>query len=268
MQFGTQDGARLYQESLVPLMFASSARRLVASAALPSGVRVLDIATGTGVVARTAAATVGSSGRVTAIDLSAGMLAAARSQPAPISDAPIDYIEAAVEDATLPAEAFHSAFCQQGLQFFSDPTRALLRIRNALAPGGQLHIALWCAVEQHPLASSLYRALLDSGLEDFTSFLNKAHQLHDPAVVTALLEEGGFGVKYKEAVEILPDGIWHAADASRLLAATPLAQRLGELSTAQRASLEEACERQLDRYTQDGALDLRFPATFYTAQPA
>ena len=62
--FTTEEGARRYQDTLVPLMFAPSARRLVANAKLPTGVKVLDIATGTGVVARAAAEAVGSTGRV------------------------------------------------------------------------------------------------------------------------------------------------------------------------------------------------------------
>jgi ubiquinone/menaquinone biosynthesis C-methylase UbiE len=266
--FTTEEGARRYQETLVPLMFAPSARQLVANAKLPTGAHVLDIATGTGVVARTAAEAVGSTGRVTAIDGTESMLAIARSQPASPGAAPIEYIHSAIEDAALASGAFHAAFCQQALQFFEEPGRALARIRQALQPEGLLHVALWGSEEEHDLTMAMQRALLECGLKDFTAFLTKVHRLHNPALVNGILKQGGFVIEHQESVDIVPDGTWHAADGRRLLDATPLASRLAALPPEQHAALGDACERQLDNYTKDGALNLRFPATFYIARPA
>jgi SAM-dependent methyltransferase len=249
--FTTEEGARRYQDTLVPLMFAPSARQLVANAKLPTGAHVLDIATGTGVVARAAAEAVGSTGRVTAIDGTESMLAVARRQPAAPGAAPIEYIHSAIEDAGLTAGAFHAAFCQQALQ-----------------PDGRLHVALWGSEEEHSLTMAMQRALLECGLKDFTAFLTKVHRLHNPALVNGILKQGGFVIERQEAVDIVPDGTWHAADGRRLLDATPLASRLAALPPEQHAALGDACERQLDNYTKNGALDLRFPATFYIARAA
>ncbi|HEX6495161.1 MAG TPA: class I SAM-dependent methyltransferase, partial [Acidobacteriaceae bacterium] len=149
MQFTSEEGARRYQEILVPLMFAPSARQLVANAKLPVGAQVLDVATGTGVVAREAAVTIGSNGRVTAIDTTGTMLDVARSQPAQPDAAPIEYFQSAIEDAALPNAAFDAAFCQQALQFFDDPRSALARIRQVLRPEARLHVALWGSEEEH-----------------------------------------------------------------------------------------------------------------------
>ncbi len=268
MQFTPEEGARRYQETLVPLMFAPSARLLVAHAKLPAGAHVLDVATGTGVVAREAAQAIGSTGRVTALDATDTMLAIARSQPAPPNAAPIEYIQSAIEDAAFPSGAFHAAFCQQALQFFDEPGRALARIRQALHPEGRLHIALWGSEEEHSLTMAMQRALLECGLRDFTAFLTKVHRLHNPALVYGVLRQGGFVVEHQQSVDIVPDGAWHAADGRRLLAATPLAAKLAQLPPAQLAALGDACERQLDNYTKDGALELHFPAYFYIARPA
>jgi SAM-dependent methyltransferase len=268
MQFTSEEGARRYQETLVPLMFAPSARLLVAHAKLPAGAHVLDVATGTGVVAREAAQAIGSTGRVTALDATDTMLAIARSQPAPPNAAPIEYIQSAIEDAAFPSGAFQAAFCQQALQFFDEPGRALARIRQALHPEGRLHIALWGSEEEHSLTMAMQRALLECGLRDFTAFLTKVHRLHNPALVNGVLRQGGFVVERQQSVDIVPDGIWHAADGRRLLAATPLAAKLAQLPPEQLAALGDACERQLDNYTTDGALDLHFPAYFYIARPA
>ena len=268
MQFGLEDSARLYQETLVPLMFAASAQRLVSGASLPAGARVLDVACGTGVVARAAAEAVGSSGHVTAIDAAAGMLAVARKQPQPSTAAPIEYIEALIEAAPLPAASFYAAFCQQGLQFFDEPVSALRSIRAALVPGGHLHLALWCALEDHPLASSVHHALTDAGLVEMTAFLHKVHRLHDAAAVTKLLEDAGFQLQGKEDVQLAPQGIWRALDSQRMMGATPLAQRLHELTAEQREALDAAFKRHMEAYARDGILELVFPATFYTARAA
>jgi SAM-dependent methyltransferase len=196
------------------------------------------------------------------------MLAIARSQPAPPNAAPIEYIQSAIEDAPFPSGAFQAAFCQQALQFFDEPGRALARIREALNPEGRLHIALWGSEEEHALTMAMQRALLECGLRDFTAFLTKVHRLHNPALVNGVLRQGGFVVEHQQSVDIVPDGTWHAADGRRLLAATPLAAKLAQLPAEQLAALGDACERQLDNYTQDGALNLHFPAYFYIARPA
>ena len=268
MQFTSEEGARRYQDVLVPLMFAPSARQLVASAELSAGAYVLDVATGTGIVAREAAQAAGSTGRVTALDLTESMLAIARSQPAASGAAPIDYIQSAIEDAPLPSGVFHAAFCQQALQFFQDPSRALASIRQALRPEGCLHVALWGAESDHALTVAMQRALVECGLDELTTFLSKVHSLHNPVLVNGILAQGGFVVERQEAVDVVPDGTWHAADGRRLLAATPLASRLAALPADQSSALGDACERQLDNFTKDGALDLHFPATFYIARPA
>lgn len=270
--FTTEEGARRYQEVLVPLMFAPSARQLVANASIRAGAQVLDVATGTGVVARTAAEASGSSGRVVAVDATPSMLAVARSQPAKAGSAPIEYIESPVEDAPLPDGAFDVALCQQALQFFDEPARVLARIRRALRPDGRLHVALWGSDEEHPLTMAMQRALIESRLSDLTGFLMKVHRLHNPALVTGVLRQGGFVVESHEKIDLRPDGIWHAFDGRKLLAATPLAARLAALAPEKRAELGDACERQLANYTTNGApngeLELVFPANFYIARPA
>jgi ubiquinone/menaquinone biosynthesis C-methylase UbiE len=97
--------AEKYEQFFVPAIFGPWARILVEHAGLQDGQAVLDLACGTGIVARTAAPAVGASGRVVALDLRPGMLAAARSLPAPDGPA-IEWVEADATDPGLPDEAF------------------------------------------------------------------------------------------------------------------------------------------------------------------
>jgi SAM-dependent methyltransferase len=85
-----------YEELLVPAIFAPWGADLVGLADLRAGERVLDVACGTGIVARRAVGTVGPGGAVTAVDVNPAMLTTARrSAPsAPGSQPVIDWHEA------------------------------------------------------------------------------------------------------------------------------------------------------------------------------
>ena len=68
------NAAETYQRELVPAIFGPWAPRVLELAVLRPGLRVLDVACGTGVVARLAADAVGPDGRVAGLDMSPGML--------------------------------------------------------------------------------------------------------------------------------------------------------------------------------------------------
>ena len=124
-----------YERYFVPAIGLPLAAELVEAARLAPGERVLDVACGTGVVARLAAEQVGAAGQVTALDVNPGMLAVARSVPSPIA---IEWREGAAEDMQLPDAAYDVALCQMGLQFFADRGAALAELNRVLAAGGRL----------------------------------------------------------------------------------------------------------------------------------
>jgi len=103
-------------------------------AALQPGERALDVACGTGIVARTAARRLGSGGSVVGLDLSAPMLAVARSA-ATAEGVAIEWREGSALQLPLADGAFDVVFCQQGLQFFPDRPAALREMYRVLAPG-------------------------------------------------------------------------------------------------------------------------------------
>ena len=107
MDWGTQSGSApaIYQEFLVPAMFAPFAKRLVEHEYVRPGSRVLDVACGTGVVSRAAAILAGTGGSVAGVDLGEPTIAIARSHPAEENAAPIDYAQA--DAAALPFDADH-----------------------------------------------------------------------------------------------------------------------------------------------------------------
>src|SRR6188508_856929 len=94
----------LFQRYLVPAITSKWAQDLVNRAEPRAGEAVLDIACGTGVVARLAAKLM-VSGHVTGLDLNAGMLGVARTLPS--EGAPIDWIEGSALDLPFPSGNFH-----------------------------------------------------------------------------------------------------------------------------------------------------------------
>jgi SAM-dependent methyltransferase len=72
------EAAEVYEARFVPAIFAEWAPHLVEAAGVVGGQAVLDVACGTGVVARTAADRMAGRGRVVGLDLNEGMLAVAR----------------------------------------------------------------------------------------------------------------------------------------------------------------------------------------------
>jgi len=141
-------------------MFAPCATQLLDLAVVGPGERVLDVACGTGIVARRAAARVGVGvgGVVTGSDVNEGMLevAAAAATDLPVR---IEWHRADATALPLPDGAFDVVCCQQGLQFVPDPPLALREARRVLAPGGRLALAVWRAIDHHPVFAALVRAL-------------------------------------------------------------------------------------------------------------
>src|SRR6476620_5853359 len=118
---GAGSAREVYERELVPVIFGVWAPILVELAQPRPGERVVDVACGTGIVARIAATRVGPTGVVVGVDLNPGMLSVARSVAStdPRSSAPIQWQEASADKMPLPDSSFDVVYCQLGLQFFT-----------------------------------------------------------------------------------------------------------------------------------------------------
>ena len=136
-----------YARDAAPLM-RPFAEALVALAALPRGGRVLDVATGTGIVAVAAARAVGPEGSVLATDFLAAWEPHVAATAAEAGVANVEFAVMPAENLALPDAAFAAVLCHCGLMFVPQPVAALREMRRVLRPGGTLGIAVWSVPEK------------------------------------------------------------------------------------------------------------------------
>jgi ubiquinone/menaquinone biosynthesis C-methylase UbiE len=185
--------AQLYEQIYVPAIFADMARGLVERAAPRAGERVLDLACGTGIVARSVAPRVGATGHVVAVDLRPGMLAVGRAAPAP-EGAAIAWKEGDAVALDLPDAAFDLVLCQHGLQFFTDRGAGVAQMRRVLRDTGRVGVAVWRSPEVHPLFEALADAEVRhlGGLGVTREDATAPFSLGDADELRGLLAQAGF----------------------------------------------------------------------------
>src|SRR5690606_8893285 len=181
---GQQSFPEMYERWLVGPLFKPWAEMTFDQLALSPRDRVLDIACGTGIVARVASERLGDAGYVVGVDVSPDMLAVARSV------APgIDWREGNANALPLrDGEQFDVVVCPPGLQFFSDKAAAARQMRRALATGGRLAVATWRSDEEIPF----FRELRTVAERHLGPIADPRYSFGDAAALEALLRDAGF----------------------------------------------------------------------------
>ncbi|GFR47758.1 hypothetical protein Agub_g9523 [Astrephomene gubernaculifera] len=141
------------------------ARRTIVHAQLGRGSRVIDIASGVGLLLIPAARAVGNTGSVLGLDLSPGMVEQARRniQASRLRNAEVR--QADVETLELPRASYDVALCSASLPYMSDPGRALERWRGWLRPSGRLVLNCFQSPFD-PEAALFYQLAARHGLGD------------------------------------------------------------------------------------------------------
>jgi len=245
--------AETYEDYFVPAMFLPWATILLRHAALQAGERVLDVACGTGIVARQAAPLVGADGQVVAVDRNPAMLAVARALPAP-SGATITWREADAMDLPFEDGAFDVVLCQHGLQFVPDRARAVREMRRVLAPAGRALVIVLQALAQHPV----FEALMESVARQLSlpiSAVMTPFALSDADELRSLFTAAGFQkvaihpestvVRFPEPERFVPLAVTSSAAAVPAFAQLDAPARAALLETV-RAETEPTIRRYRD----------------------
>jgi len=141
----TREQAQAYEDLFVPALFGQWAPQLVDCARVCPGQSVLDVACGTGVVARAARDVAGPASRVVGIDLNPSMLQVARDK-----SPDLEWVLGDAEDLPFADAEFDVALCQSALFFFPDRGRAVTEMARVVVPGGVVALQTYAPLAEQP----------------------------------------------------------------------------------------------------------------------
>jgi ubiquinone/menaquinone biosynthesis C-methylase UbiE len=249
--------AELYERHLVPTVTARWATDLVERVNLGRGERALDIACGTGVVARAAAERVGRAGYVAGIDVNTEMVAVALASQAGFGRE-IGWFQGSAEALPFSGASFDAALCQFGLMFVPDRQAAVAEMYRVLVPGGHVGISVFGPIENNPATFALAQALDRRAGPGASLTKRSEHVLADVTALRTLAGDAGFQqIAIVTQTRIIRLG--SAPDYVRIqMSATPLAAQLRAMPARSARRLVKAIgtdvAESLRAYETDGGL--------------
>ena len=228
----TAAAARAYEQHVVARLHGPWARELVTLAELEKGERALDVACGTGAVARLVAQKLGPNA-VIGVDGNPQML--------PFEDA-----------------AFDVVFCQQGVQFFSDRLGGLREMYRVLAPGGRVLLAVCTSLDRNPYILALAETLAAHVSQEAAQIMTGVCSLGSRDELANLLRAGGFDDvtiqrERKPAHFPLPEKFLF-----QHLAALPIAEAVDRLTPDAKAALVDEMSTRVRGYVGTAGLSVPF----------
>jgi ubiquinone/menaquinone biosynthesis C-methylase UbiE len=252
--------AESYEERFVPALFRQWVEPVLEASEVGPGDRLLDVACGTGIVARTAASRVAPDGTVTGLDLNDAMLSVAR-RVAP----DLTWRHGDVAELPFGDDAFDVVTCQAAVFFFPDPTRALAEMARVTRPGGRVVVQSFSSLDAQPAYGPWVHMVAQHAGPDAVGLLSTYWAHGDPEVMQGRCTEAGLRVNtVREHVRPA-----YFADIETFVLtevnATPLRDRLLQ------EDLEHILARShevLDPFVQEGRLVIPLAGYVLAATPA
>jgi ubiquinone/menaquinone biosynthesis C-methylase UbiE len=254
----TRSAADVYEAFFVPALFHDWTGRVSEAAGLKPGDRVLDVACGTGVLAREAWSRIQPGGSLTGVDINDGMLAVARRK-----SPEIDWQEGQAESLPFGEASFDAVVSQFGLMFFEDRVAALGEMWRVLRPGGRLAVAVWDSLDNTPgyaAVTALLQRLFGDRVADG---MRAPYNLGDPEVLLPLF--GATGIP--DASLSTMDGSARFPSIESWVHTDVKGWTLADLiDDAQYETLQQAAQSELAPFAQaDGTVKFGAPAHIVTA---
>ena len=181
--------AEAYEAKFVPALFAEWAPPLLDAAGIRPGQAVLDVACGTGVVARAARDRLAGNGTVVGVDLNEAMLTVARRL-----DPGIDWRQGDAGALPFPDDSFDVVLCQAGLMFFPDRAQALREMARVARPDATVAVQVWASLDAQPAYGAFVRLAARHAGPEAVQLLSAYWVLGDRDLVCSLLEDAGLAV--------------------------------------------------------------------------
>jgi ubiquinone/menaquinone biosynthesis C-methylase UbiE len=256
-----ESAARAYEEHVVPRLHGLWAETLLDLVTLSGQERILDVACGTGAVARRVVKRRGSGQGVVGIDINGAMLAVARElEPS------VDWHEGDATQMPFASESFDVVLCQQGLQFFSDRLAGLREMHRALVPGGTLAVEVGGSIDRNPYVRSLTDALARHVSVEVASVAARICSLGSAEELEGMLEQAGFvgiEVQRRRVPAHLPVP---EKSIPLVVQSLPIADVLDRLPEKTRTAFIEELGRRLNGYLGSAGLSIPFEIHYARAR--
>jgi SAM-dependent methyltransferase len=200
---GGQGSSWLQREAQHAMALQAHHERLLATAAIAPGERVLDVGCGTGPTTRAAARAAGERGSAVGLDISATLLARAREHAEAEGCTNVEFVQADAQVEPLATGDFDVVISQFGVMFFDDPVAAFANFAGATRPGGRLAFVCWRGSADNPWLE-LIRDAVANGRDLPPPPENAAGMLGlaDRDRVTSVLTTAGWRDVSTEAVDL------------------------------------------------------------------
>jgi len=256
---------KLYDDYLVPLIFAPYAGDLASRVASRSPSRVLEIAAGTGVVTRAMSERLPANVSIVASDLNQAMV----DQAAAIgTKRPVEWRQADAMALPFGDAEFDAVVCQFGAMFFPDKAKAFAQARRVLKPGGALIFNVWDRIEENEFADAVINGLATLFPNDPPRFLARIpHGFHDPAAWQRDLPAGGFTRPAQfETVAARSKAVSPRIPAVAYCQGTPLRNEIEAKGIDRLAEATDVAEKAVAERFGTGAVDGKIQAHIFTVE--
>jgi SAM-dependent methyltransferase len=197
--------------------FSGATDSLIEMAGVRPGMRVLDLACGSGSQSIQAARRVGPHGKVIATDISGSMLEHVRRNAAAAGLDNIETLECAADELAETLAPFDAAICRMGLMLFPSPRAAVEAVRRALKPGARFAALVFTTPASNPLLAQPIAILLrHAGKAPPGPGQPGLFALGGAGVLDRLMKDGGLGEVETKIVRV-PVALSSASDAVQLL---------------------------------------------------
>lgn len=177
---------------------------LMDAAGLGPGHRVLDLASGVGEPAISAARRVAPTGRVTATDLVPAMIAALEARAAAAGIANLETRLADMEALPFDDGGFDRVICRFGIMFSPRPDRAMAEARRVLKPGGRAAFLVWGPIEDNTLFHVVHGVIEEVLAESPFSAHLTPFRYGEPGALAAVMRAGGFAGVEERSIHFAP----------------------------------------------------------------
>ena len=215
-----------YDRYMAPMLFEPYADDIASRVEVREGLRVLEVACGTGVVTRYLRERLPANARLVASDFSEAMLSFAQRKLSALAG--IEWMQADAAALPFPDGSFDAVVCQFGLMFVPDQAAAVHEAYRVLSPGGQFLFNTWDDIAENDFCSVTQTTIRSFFEQEPPTFYEIPFSLHDAAFLHRVMDEAGFQNITVRTLN-LPSVSPCAADAAiGLVQGTPLALAIKE----------------------------------------